>query len=214
MIDHRRQRVRWICISSIYVFVLYATLPLGRPVVTFMRDHLDKSEQSFLIYTIFATVAAAFLGYVLFKIRTFTPTALVCLALLMGMYYLEFSLLVKYPEERLHFLEYGLLALLLYKTFSIDFKGLRPYQLTFITGGIIGYGDELIQHCTKYLPGLFNILGITSVNPDSFRRYFGWEDVRINILGVVYGLVLISMVLLNRRTRPQPQSQPQQESHQ
>jgi len=208
MTDHLRQRMRWISISSIYVFVLYATLPLGRPVVTFMRSHLSPSQQSLLMYAIFATVGAAFLGYVLFKIRTFTLTAFVCLALLMGLYYLEFTLLVKYPEERLHFLEYGLLGLLLFKTFSIDFKGLRPYQLTFITGSIIGYGDELVQHCTKYLPGLFSILGITSVDPAAFRRYFGWEDVRINILGVVYGLVLISMVLKNRRSRPR-----KQESH-
>jgi hypothetical protein len=206
MTDHRRQRVRWISISSIYVFVLYATLPLGRPVVTFMRSHLDTAEQSLLMYGIFATIGAAFLGYVLFKIRTFTPVALVCLALLLRLYYLEFTTLVTYPEERLHFLEYGLLALLLYKMFSIDFKGIWPYLLALVVGSLIGYGDELVQHCTKFLPAVFRFLGITSVDPNSFRRYFGWEDVRINILGVIYGLVLLITVLQNRRSRVQQQS--------
>jgi hypothetical protein len=203
MIEKTRQRVRWISICSIYVFVLYATLPLGRPVITFMRQHLDAAGQSMLMYGIFAAVGVACLGYVLFKIRTFTPTALVCLVFLMGMYYLEFSLLIKYPEERLHFLEYGVLALLLYKMYSIDFTGVKPYQLALVTGCIIGYGDEVIQHCTKYLPALFNILGITSVNPNAFRRYFGWEDVRVNVLGVVYGLVLLAMVLQSRRKKPE-----------
>jgi hypothetical protein len=210
MIEKARQRVRWISICSIYVSVLYATLPLGRPVITFMRRHLDASEQSLLMYGIFAAIGAVFLGYILIRIRTFTLTALVCLGLLMGLYYLEFSLLIKYPEERLHFLEYGLLALLLYKMYSIDFSGVKPYQLALITGSIIGYGDEVVQHCTQYLPGLFRILNITSVDPAAFRRYFGWEDVRINILGVVYGLVLLAMVLQSRRKKPEsPAAEPE-----
>lgn len=210
MTEKARQRVRWISICSIFVFVLYATLPLGRPVITFMRRYLDASGQSQLMYGIFSVVAAGGLVYIIARIKTFTPVALVCIILLLRLYYFEFTTLVKYPEERLHFLEYGVLALLLYKAFSIDFKGIWPYVLALVTGSVIGYGDEVVQHCTKYLPALFTMLSITSVDPNAFRRYFGWEDVRINVLGVAYGLLLLITVLQNRRAQPdRPGTEPE-----
>jgi len=171
-----------------------------------MRKYLGPTEQSYLMYSIFAITAAGLLGYLIARFKTFAPQAFICFFLLCLLYKYEFTTLITYPEERLHFLEYGVLALVLFKSFSVDFRGIWPYIGTACAGALVGFGDEGVQYCTIYLPAVFKALGIESIDPATFRRYFGWSDVKINALGVMYGLAFIATVFRNRRMLPVPTS--------
>ena len=81
------------------------------------------------------------------------------------------------PQERLHYLGYGLLAMLLYVGFARDRgepgKGstLVPALSALMVGALLGFADELLQ----------------IVWP---RRYFDWADVGMNVVAVGLGLLV------------------------
>jgi len=94
------------------------------------------------------------------------------------------TLSARSPQERLHYLGYGLLAVLLYIGFARD-RGerraqpgesaanafLAPVLAAFVVGCGVGLLDELLQ-----IPWP--------------RRYFDWADVGINVLAVGLGLLI------------------------
>lgn len=189
----------WWSICGLYVFILYATLPLGRPVIDWLRAHLSLAQQAWLMNVIFSAAAVALAVWLVRMRRVLSPVAYVCFALLARLIYCEFRFLVVYPEERLHFLQYGALAALLHKALSFDLRGVWVYTAALVLGALIGLGDEGVQHLTKYIPDVCAWFGV-SVNPLTFRRYFGWNDAALNALGVAYGLAFVATVLRNRRS--------------
>jgi VanZ family protein len=104
------------------------------------------------------------------------------------------TLTARFPQERLHYLGYGLLAGLLYAgwrgvasaaaaTTAGGSEWLRPALLTVLVGSGIGLLDELLQILWP-------------------RRYFDWADVLINVLSVAVGVIVaipvVSAFLHNR----------------
>ena len=203
MNPHSRQRVFWWTLCGVYVLVLYATLPLGRPLVTYMRAHLSQ-VQSPLVYGFFGLAFLGIVNYIIFNWKTFRPTAFVSFLVMLRLYLYECHGIQQYPEERLHFLEYGVIAILLHKACSIDLaeiapKGMWPYIGALLLGCLIGLGDEGMQYLTIYIPDVCRYFGVT-VGVNTFRRYFGWGDVWLNVIGVTYGLAFLATVLRNRKT--------------
>lgn len=188
----------WWSMCGLYVLILYATLPLGRPVIDWLRTHLSLVQQAWLMNAIFTAAAVGLMVWLVRMRRVLSPVAYVCFALLARLLYCEFRFLVVYPEERLHFLQYGALAVLLHKALLCDLRGVWAYAAALVLGALIGLGDEGVQYLTKYIPDLCAWFGV-SVNPLTFRRYFGWSDVALNALGVAYGLAFVATVVRNRR---------------
>ncbi|MCX7848422.1 MAG: VanZ family protein [bacterium] len=196
-----RERRAWWLVCAGYVVVLYATLPLGRPVIDWLRGHYSLAQQAWLMNGVFAGVGVLVVVWLISRWRVLSPLAYVYAALLARLLYCEFRFLVVYPEERLHFLEYGVLACLLHRACAIDVRGGWAYAAAMGLGALIGLGDEVVQHLTKYIPDVCAWVGI-AVNPATFRRYFGWSDVALNALGVAYGLAFWAGVVKNRRAAP------------
>lgn len=87
------------------------------------------------------------------------------------------TLIARSPQERLHYLGYGLLAILLYLGF-VRVRGeprkgspLVPAVSALLVGALVGFADELLQ----------------IVWP---RRYFDWADVSMNVFAVGLGLLV------------------------
>ena len=95
------------------------------------------------------------------------------------------------PQERLHYLGYGLLAMLLYVGLARDRgepgKGstLVPALSAMLAGSLVGFVDELLQIAWP-------------------RRYFDWADVGVNVVAVGLGLLVVVPVwnALNGDERP------------
>jgi len=189
----------WWGICACYTLVLYATLPLGRPVITWARVHCTPAQQQTCTWAVFAAVALALAVYLVSLRRVVRPMAYVCALVLARVYWYELTLLTHYPEERFHFIEYGVLAVLLYGAWRQQVGTGWAYLGAAVTGVLIGAGDEGVQYLTKYIPVLARGLGCTLSNPEMFRRYFGWSDIWLNVLGVLYGLVFWLTVVQNRR---------------
>jgi VanZ family protein len=179
--------------------VLYATLPLGRPVISWAREHWTAAQQQACTWLIFSLLALALLHYLLALRRVLRPMAYVCAIMLARLYWYELATLTQYPEERLHFIEYGVLAILLWHAWRGHLRPAWAYFAAALSGALIGYGDEGVQYLTQYIPNLARTCNWSMRNPDMFRRYFTWADVWLNALGALYGLALWATVFGNRR---------------
>ncbi|MDH4219747.1 MAG: VanZ family protein [Candidatus Aminicenantes bacterium] len=129
-----------LCILSIFLIV-----PIARSVRNFVEELWNVS---FFGYSVLFTVCAAFLIslYFLwfrFKIRAVSNYLwLAAVALI----YVYFTLkLWKRPEEAIHFLEYGLLGLLLFQALRHRIDDKSIYMAAFLIGGLVGIFDEVLQ---------------------------------------------------------------------
>jgi len=101
------------------------------------------------------------------------------LSLLSGFALVYFYLLkyqCHFPAERLHLVEYGLLAYLLYRALRLDLSSRRAYLLGFAIAAGFGFLDEVIQYI---LP----------------NRVFETRDVMTNVLAAGLGLLVVRLLI-------------------
>ena len=75
------------------------------------------------------------------------------------------------PEEKVHLLEYGILAVLIYRALRCDCSPWVALAWAQMLTSLLGFGDEGIQY---FLP----------------NRYFEWKDVGLNAVSAVLALLL------------------------
>ena len=160
----------WIATAT-YTLVLFATQPfLGYGIDAFKarwgEDGLERSVTAVLV------ASAALLALLLFRAwsrGSWQERAVLFASLLL---YGLGTRSLEIPQERLHFLEYGLLAGLVYVGLSTRMRGwLRPAAASLLVGGSLGLLDELLQILWP-------------------RRYFDWRDVLLNLEAALLGLMV------------------------
>lgn len=162
--------LRWAFTLS-YLFFIYATLGIARPIVELLRTTSFLKPTVTLLFVICILLALgwryATIGKSWMVLRVILITSLPALALFIdGM-----------PEERLHFLTYGLLGWLICWSVEATEKNLLwsknswlfPCLLVWLAGGI----DELIQW---WLP----------------VRVFDVRDILLNGVGGMLGIALFA----------------------
>ena len=173
-----RERQYWIA-ALVLVVLIYSTLYFVRGPVEVLRAH------GFLRLTVGAVfgVAAVALGWLIGR-RGFGPReglALLGFVSLFG----GAVLLAERPEEKLHFLEYGLLGAVIFEACKARAARLGRGSLVAaiaaaVLTGLAGWGDELIQ---AILP----------------NRYYDLRDVVWNVLGSTIVILALSAVAIARR---------------
>ena len=167
------QRKRYWFYAWAWVLSIYSTLYFVRPVCEFLK----KTTPFALLVDIFLFSFFLILITVLcihFKIQKWP----VYFGLVMILsFYGYFANLIIYPEEKIHFLEYGFLAYLILKACLIDFNSKLAVIIAFVLSSVLGWVDELIQ---GILP----------------NRYYQNEDVLLNCLSAALGL-LLTLIFLN-----------------
>lgn len=132
----------WVALCTLSIFLV---VPLARSV----RDYLgQRLGADFFGYFVICTFCIAFfVGFYFLwfrlKIRTFSNYIwLVTTACV----YVFFTLkLWKRPEEAVHFLEYGLLGLLLFRALRSHIDDISIYLTAILIGGLVGIIDEVLQ---------------------------------------------------------------------
>ena len=153
------------CISLIYL-----TVPLARTIAVFLRD------LKLLKITVYLLLAGFIVAGIFFVIRYigFRLLNAVVLTVFLIIYLLiikQYSILV----EKIHFIEYGFLAFLVYYTLSLKTRGAAVYPLSLFIVTIIGWGDEIIQY---FLP----------------ERVYDNRDVFLNALSGALVLALLFVI--------------------
>jgi hypothetical protein len=162
----RRAQVLTIC----YVGFIYATLPVMRPILNFLKGTLGEAFSP-AVYVLLLFVALGI--FYLFITHGKGWMSLILLVVILGVTAVILPS-IKYPEERVHFLEYAVLGVLLYFALHETIQGRRVLFCIPIVIFLIGLGDEIIQ---GILP----------------NRVYQFTDVLLNFFGGVLGeLILIT----------------------
>jgi MFS family permease len=131
---------RWL-VLALYLTFIYAFLPFGREVV------IALGQRHYLGLVVTALYFVSIVGivyYLLFNVRLSDRVAfaaLVVLAVAVGSLVLGLSV----PEERVHFVEYGVLALLARAALAPTLSPPWQYLGAWLVAALAGWGDELIQ---------------------------------------------------------------------
>lgn len=163
--------------AGLCLFFIYASLSIARPVAEYLRDRNLLRLAVSLIFIL----TAAFIFWRAFLNRP-GRRVLVTLALLVGSCLLVLLRLPMLPEERLHFLEYGLFAGLVFEALRERRKRQAATLVSPFVGALVltlgaGWVDE----------------GIQAVLPN---RVYDPRDVAFNTTA---GLIcLVSIMLLER----------------
>jgi hypothetical protein len=166
----RRRERPWL-LFGVYVSGVFATVPVARQVVLTLRNSnvLDAA-----VTGLYAVAVAVVVYHVLFDLRHSDWVAFVMVA---GFISLIAALLLglSVPEERVHFLQYGLMGLLARRAIARR-AAERRRALLAIKGAAaltvcLGLADETFQ---GFVPG----------------RVFDWRDVAMNVSGCAIALFL------------------------
>ncbi|OGX08794.1 MAG: hypothetical protein A2Z88_11225 [Omnitrophica WOR_2 bacterium GWA2_47_8] len=160
------QRKKYWLGAFVWLGLVYGSIPLVRPVCSFLRD---VTPFNVLVNSLVIILLALYLWQLLSK-RKNDAWTIILIVLALGVY--AFGLWkIRIPEERIHFVQYGILAYLLHRAVRLDIKGGRAYVISLVIVSILGWIDEIIQ---SYTPG----------------RFYDNRDVVINVLSAFMGLWL------------------------
>ncbi len=155
-----------------FTSLIYLTIPFARDIQGFLRDlkilRVGVYCAVFLFISAVAFFVIRYIGYSLFNV--------VILTIFIAIYLLivkQYSIMV----ERIHFIEYGLLAFLVYHSLKTTVSGFAVYPVSLLIVTVVGWGDELIQY---FLPG----------------RVYDNRDVFLNALSGA--LILILLYIIDR----------------
>lgn len=166
-----KETAAWLGVAA-WVAFIYLTIPLARSIQEVVRARAGKEVFLWITYSAFAGAAAWVLRALFRKQWTARPVQIAVLAGIGTLYsWMTWSLRAN-PEEAFHFVQYGVLSLLLFRALSRRLHDPSIYVAATLIGAAIGIGDELIQWVVP-------------------RRYFDYRDIGINALAV--GLAQVAL---------------------
>lgn len=172
-IDSQRLRA-WICVSAMMSCILLS-LPFTPILWRIGADNVGPRFNA-VGYVVLLLLAAGFAVYMIRHRPEFGFFRFLLLAALLFVYGYLLKYHCKFPAERLHLIEYGLLAYLLYRALWLDLPRAPAYVLGFLISSAFGFLDEVIQHI---LP----------------NRVFELRDIATNVIASALGLLAVSACL-------------------
>lgn len=173
----------WWSVTFFYIALIYATLGI----IPGIWDKLDaflSGKVVLMQYIIYSVIASLIFTYMLFFKKEKSSLRYLLFFLFIGITITAVKL-AKFPAEKAHLAEYGLLGVMVYNALKIDFD--RFDKKLYINGAlfcvVIGALDEVIQ---LFLP----------------NRYFGWGDIFMNGLGGTITLLIIKFNILKKGGLP------------
>ena len=181
MLDRPPREPEWLSwlFVALWALIIFLTVPFARDLVDFLRSIGDLNILTYSV-SIFIVIASILTVVSIAKRPSARTLDFVFLIGITGIFvYLTFRVGARRPAEVLHYLEYGLLGIFIYRAFSHRIRDYSIFVAVLITGTIVGVLDETIQWLTP-------------------RRYFTFEDIVLNLTALV--LVQAALAIGVRRT--------------
>lgn len=131
-------------VIAVYTGIIYATLSIVSKIRKFLAEKYGP-EVFENIYWIFGIIAVILLVYCFRKFKSKQLIYKLIIFVIFACIYAYYFSGMKYPIEKIHFLEYGLLGALLYIAFTRHIKHWIAIILSINVVYWIGLGDEAIQ---------------------------------------------------------------------
>lgn len=156
----------------LYVFgflgIIYSTLYIVRPICTFLKA---TTPFPLLINTLCIVLLILIAAGIRMTLSIRHRSSYILLSIVLFVYLFGIVTL-QYPEEKIHFIEYGFMAYLVFKAIRVDIQKPIVYGYAFLLTSIFGWIDEGIQYC---LP----------------NRYYQLDDVVLNSISAALGLIIV-----------------------
>ncbi len=161
----------WLAVVA-WTLVIYFTIPFARRIQAAFAEAWGRPAFTYVVLAFIAVACAAALVY-LFRASRGAAIGQYVWLFLAGGTSVYFTLrLAPAPEESLHFIEYGILALLVFRALSHGVRDPLIYLNAWLICAIIGSFDEVIQWMTP-------------------RRFFAFGDIALNALAS--GLMIVGL---------------------
>ena len=155
---------------ALVLFAIYATLGVIRVLTNYLRDH---GLMRVTIVIAFAIAAVLFLSLIFRDPRNRTPRAIVAL-LITAVAYALVIYPMESPEEKIHFIEYGVVAFLAHLASPREWSSRKRFIACALFVTATGWIDEGIQ---GWLPS----------------RYYDPRDVAFNAAAGLMALIAIAI---------------------
>ncbi len=168
----------WVLVA-LWSGLIFATIPFAPLAVKHVGRALGSSALTIILALLAAAALAGVLGWLVHRGKTdmggfawFAATSALLMALMT-------VLRPASPAEAFHYLEYGVLGLLLFRALTHRVRDWSIYIFAVLIGAMIGTADEVIQWLTP-------------------KRYFEFADIALNVTGVA-----LAQAMLAGAVRPQ-----------
>ncbi len=141
--DSRKKKILWSSLTFIYILFIYATLGIMPHIRTILTSVFGDSIYNSVIF-IALVFLAGLLYYLIRRIKFKGISSVIAAVILAGIYAYAFMIL-DVAIERVHYIQYGILGFLFYRTFRCWEDGIIVYFYTAIAVFLAGMGDETIQ---------------------------------------------------------------------
>ena len=164
MINSPPQEKQWL--SWLYVVVwtliIYVTIPLARAIQQFVSQEWSRDLFTYVVLAITVCGICGCSDYMSADISRLSRSNYFWLIIIAGFFCgYTIKLGQRNPEEAIHFVQYGVLGILVYRAWSHRLHDTSIYFAAAITCGAIGAIDEFIQWLTP-------------------RRVWGFDDIGLN----------------------------------
>ena len=172
-------KVAWV-IAALWAAVIFATVPFAGDGVSYVRQYGDDDIFAYVVGACVIGLFGVAVHLLRKRQRKSISSYLWLLAIAVIVIYQVYELEKGTPVEAIHFLQYGLLSLLLFRAFAYKVADYSIYAAVTIIGSTIGMLDETIQWLT---PG----------------RHFGLEDIWLNFTAVALVQAALALGIKPRR---------------
>lgn len=168
----KRETIKRYSYAVVFTVIIYLTIPFARPVSNYLIEHNLFTCSVYLIIALFIILCVI-------PVIRYTGFSIINLIVIAVFFILYFSIVESYDvlAEKIHFVEYGILAFLILYAVKTHIKTFLAYPVSFAAVFFIGWGDEIIQH---FIP----------------ERYYDFNDVILNAISG--GLVLILIIIADK----------------
>ena len=177
---------RWVSwlVAAAWTLVIYLTIPLARTVQSLVAESIGRSWFTYGVLVVLAGSAGAAAWTLRGRPLRMTWAHGAWLAAV-GAAYAGWTLRLGLgsPEEAVHFVEYGVLGVLLFRAFVHTIPDAGVYVAAWLLGTLLGGVDELIQWAVP-------------------KRYFDFRDIALNSASCGLALVALSRGLVPVYVRP------------
>ncbi len=171
-----KEAVSWLYVS-VCSMVIFATIPLARTMQEFVKETWGRETFSYIVIGFVIVAIVAGFNY-LRRLKTSSGSRYAWLIVISFLFIGYTIRLSSNPEEALHFVEYGLLGLLLYRALTHRTRDISIYFKATVIGAMIGMMDEAIQWAIP-------------------KRFWGLDDIWLNFFAVA-----LTQVAIARGLRP------------
>ncbi len=197
----------WVVLGALSIWAL---VPVARSINSFVSRNFGRDAFVYLVYFVLGAVVVFLLYVLIFRLKVHAFKNYFWLIVVAVLYIYCINKFRRAPAETVHFLEYGLLGILLFRALSHKINDKSIYFTAALIAVLVGIADEFIQWITpgrfwefrdvglNALSGSLALFGLwTVVNPRRLSGRLSPKSVRLLCSVLAVSLIALGLCASN-----------------